>query len=91
MSESQKGKGMSDQITVENVLGRERANNVLNWFDSSKGYAGGGFFAALMSAAARADDQNLNRLAEGFPAEIAAYRLATRDPEGLRIIERIAQ
>ena len=39
----------------------------------------GGFFTALWEAISMADEQNLDRLAEGFPTEVAGYRKYTRE------------
>lgn len=38
----------------------------------------GGFFSALFDAIAHADGDNLDRLAKGFPSEVAAYITFTR-------------
>lgn len=85
------GPQMQDRLTIKNTLGGERANNVLNFFNSDEGYSGGGFFNELMRAMSRADDLNLGRLALGFPAEVAAYRAATRDPNGIEILREVAK
>ena len=37
----------------------------------------GGFYAALMDAISKADGDNLDRLREGFPVEVDAYRKYT--------------
>lgn len=47
------------------------------------GYPAGSFFRSLYGTMGRADEQNLARLAIAFPAEHAAWVLATRSYAGI--------
>lgn len=80
---------MRDRAIVRD-LHPSLAANFLHAFHSSEGYPGGGFFSALFAAMSRADDLNLMRLAKGFPEHVAAYRLATRDPDGVNLLREVA-
>ena len=65
------------------LISRNVAANVLHFFRGDEAYSGGSFSDALLSAAGNADRDNLDRLALGFPAEIAAYRLVVDHSDGL--------
>ena len=67
------------------------ANHVLHYFRGGEGYEGGDFANALIKATCHADVHNKLRLAEGFPAEVAAVRLAKDHPEGIAILRTIAK
>ena len=67
---------------------QEIAYNTLNYFRGDEGFSGGSFALALLDAASRADNNNLDRLARGFPDEIAAYRLATDHVDGLDLLRQ---
>ena len=67
------------------------ASQVLHFFHSHEGYPAGGFMAKLYSAMAHADQGNLYRLSQGFPAQVAAMRLAAESPTGLDTLRKIAR
>ncbi len=69
---------------------REVANNVLNWFRADEGYPAGSFFETLYLAASKADALNQARLALGFPAEMAAFLIAQKQPDGLDFLRVVA-
>lgn len=55
----------------------ETARNVLFYFgDRENGWEAGSFTTQLMSAIARADELNKQRLSLGFPALVAGMRIA---------------
>ena len=67
------------------------ANHVLNFFDSNAGYQPGGFFSAFYELLAKADAENINRLAEGFPKQVNAFLLARKSEDGMNQLREIAR
>lgn len=57
------------------TITRHEAAVVCHQFDLPGGYAGSGFTGGLVALMARADRENLGRLAQGFPGYAAAVRL----------------
>ena len=82
-----------DDLAVMNqtLIDAGTANQVLHFFHSHEGYPAGGFMAKLYSAMAHADQGNLYRLSQGFPAQVAAMRLASESPTGLDTLRKIAR
>ena len=76
---------MSDEISP--VI----ANHVLNFFDREEGFAPGGFFTAFYELLSRADAENTNRLADGFPKQVQAFLMARKSQEGMDKIREIAK
>ncbi len=73
------------------ICSREVARHTL-WFfgDTVNGHCPGSFTASLYDAMARADACNLSLLAQGFPAEVWAFRQAQGVPGGMRALANIA-
>lgn len=61
------------------------------WHFAGEGVQPGSFIGALLNAMARADQQNLYRLALGFPEYADAWRLVTETPGGLQLLRDIAK
>ena len=61
------------------------------WHFTGEGMEPGGFPEALLLAMGRADQQNLYRLALGFPEYADAWRLVTETPGGLQLLHDIAE
>ena len=68
----------------------EIANNVLNYFISDEGFNGGYFATKLYDLMAHADRSNLTKIAEGFPAQVAAFELARTTHTGFTSLRIIA-
>ncbi len=54
------------------------ARDLLGWAHADGGWMTGGFTTKLLDTCANADEEHLDRLALGYPAEVAAYRIWTR-------------
>ena len=76
---------MSDEISP--II----ANHVLNFFDRDEGFTPGGFFSAFYELLSRADAENVNRLAEGFPKQVQAFCMARKSQEGMDKLREIAK
>lgn len=66
------------EATQATQVTKALANNVLYHF-GYVGYPGGSFFTKLMDMCRDVDNPTLDKLAAGFPAEVAAYRLMKHD------------
>ena len=71
------------------MITQEEAAHVLHYYDSSKGWQGGSFTTALITAFTKADPENTMHLAWGFPGYCEAMRLARYGRDGLDILEDI--
>ena len=71
------------------MITQEEAAHVLHYYDSSKGWQGGSFTTALITAFTKADTDNTYRLALGFPGYFEAMNLARYTDQGLDILENI--
>ena len=67
------------------------ANHVLNFFNRDEGFTPGGFFSAFYELLSRADAENVNRLAEGFPKQVSAFLMARSSQEGMDKLREIAK
>jgi hypothetical protein len=67
------------------------ANHVLHFFNRDEGFTPGGFFSAFYELLAKADAENVNRLAEGFPRQVNAFLLARNSDEGMNQLREIAK
>ncbi len=74
----------------ENLVTPTIARHVLSHFGEKDGMRPGGFFLAFYELAGRADSGNLAKLELGFPAEIAAFRMASYELDGIRKLQAIA-
>ena len=61
---------------------------VLDWAGQSGGYPGGGFVSKLLDAMGNADEFNMDRLAQGFPALAEAMRTYKRVSGGSDILRQ---
>jgi hypothetical protein len=66
------------------------AAHVLFHYGQEGGYQAGGFTTDLLSAMGKADPTNLDRLALGFPAYVAAITAVQYDPNGVAHLQDIA-
>ncbi|MFC8272330.1 hypothetical protein ACFUJR_07260 [Streptomyces sp. NPDC057271] len=66
------------------------ARYVLSAFGAAGGWRPGSFTEALISLLARADQHNAAKLANEYPAEAAAVRLAKYDENGIAKLQKIA-
>lgn len=78
-------------VNAEPIITPKIANHVLWYFSHDAGFTPGGFFAAFYELAGRADKENLAKLAEGFPAEVAAFKLGRNTVGGLDMLRVIAK
>lgn len=75
---------------AEPVITPQIANHILWFFSHDEGFQPGGFFEAFYDLASRADKENLERLAEGFPAQIAPFQLGRSGEAGLSMLRVMA-
>ncbi|MFE5368115.1 hypothetical protein [Streptomyces mirabilis] len=66
------------------------AAHVLFHYGREGGYQAGSFTTDLLAAMGKADPTNLDRLALGFPAYVAAVTAIQYDPNGVAHLQRIA-
>ena len=71
-------------------ISQRTAKHVLNYFYGGEGYSGGSFMDALLRTIAVADQENLNKLALGYPEEVSAYWKITHDDQGAEFVRAIA-
>ena len=64
---------------------------VLHWAGKDGGYHGGEFVTNLLNAMGVADQFNLGRLAEGFPALGEAMRIYKRENDGIGILRQAVE
>ena len=69
----------------------EIANQVVHYFDSSRGYPAGGFMGDLIALICKADPRNKARLAIGFGGYVQAVILAQEEADGLDRLDHIAR
>jgi hypothetical protein len=72
------------------TIDAETASHVLHHFGEG-GMKPGSFTTPLIQAIAAADPRNLALLALGFPALVAAVRLAMRQDDGIATLRDIAK
>lgn len=77
-------------VNAEPIITPLMAKHVLWYFSHDEGIQPGGFFSAFYELASRADNENLAHLAEGFPAQIAAFKLGRNTIGGLEMLRVIA-
>ncbi len=75
--------------TAEDTITPKVANHALHYFHSDEGFIGGAYFDCLFRLAALADTEHLEKLANEYPAEIAAFHLA-RFPGGIQTLRIMA-
>jgi hypothetical protein len=68
---------------INSFITSKVASHTLHFFSPGEGYEGGHFSDALFTLMAKADRANLTKIAEGFPAEVAAFELARTSATGL--------
>ena len=75
-------------MTDEVVISPKIAAHALHWFASDEGFSGGYVSDSLFALYGHCDVATLDRLALGFPQDIAAFRLGrlTGGLDQLRII-----
>lgn len=76
-------------MTDEVVISPKIAAHALHWFDSDAGFSGGHVSDSLFAIYSHCDVATLDRLALGFPMEVAAFRLG-RKPGGIAALRIIA-
>ena len=76
-------------IEADGNITRKVARGVLYYFGDENGVDQGYFFSILIELIAHADDENRAKLSHSFPAEVAAYLLATAD-NGITTLRLIA-
>lgn len=76
--------------TAEDTITSEVAIHALHYFRSGEGVSGGPFFDTLFRLAAVANNDELERLASIYPAEIAAFHLASMSPTGIDALRIMA-
>lgn len=67
------------------------AAHVLFHYGRDGGYQAGSFTTALLTAMGTADPSNLDRLAAGFPAYVAAVTAIQYDPDGVERLQAIVR
>lgn len=77
-------------MTTNAIISVKVANYALYYFDNANGFSGGYFSDSFYALCAHADNANLDRLALGFPAEVAAFRLGRETVGGLEMLRTIA-
>lgn len=70
------------------IINYEIAANVLSFFGEG-GYSGGSYRETILTAASKADWNNIQLLALGYPALIAAFRLAKSGENGIKTLTDI--
>jgi hypothetical protein len=72
------------------IIPAETARHVLWTFGREGGYRPGSFTQRLIELLAHADAANLTKLAQSFPAEAEAVRMAQYDEDGVARLYTIA-
>lgn len=75
---------------AEPAITPQIANHVLHFFKSNEGFSGGYVSDKFFELCAYADNGYVDRLALGFPEEIAAFRLA-KQSGGIEMLRTIAK
>lgn len=76
-------------VILETAISPKLAREVLYFFDHNEGVDGGYTFGLLMELLASADAKYTGRIALGFGAEVAAFKLAKR-PSGIDTLRIMA-
>ena len=72
------------------MITRKIARHTLHYFLGDEGYSGGYFSDHLFQLMAHADSKKLTQIAEGFPAEVAAFEMARKSDNGIESLRIIA-
>lgn len=79
------------RMLTSDSISAHQAAVVCHQYDLPGGYEGSGFTGGLVAVMARADADNLARLAQGYPGYAAAVRLAQSGADGEELLSAVAR